>query len=103
MPRNDRTPADGNLVECKLVKPVFAKQIRLSSDLYDPTRARMERVHCGPASELNVITLVPTDKMEILPEPNLEINVMVIMNKLNTGFSYVFLSSIHSDTKFTSK
>ncbi|KAK4061776.1 CAZyme family AA1 [Trichoderma harzianum] len=40
------------------------------------------------------ITLVPVDKMELLPEPDLEINVTVIMNNLNTGFSYAFLNNI---------
>ncbi|KIW58345.1 hypothetical protein PV05_02872 [Exophiala xenobiotica] len=40
------------------------------------------------------ITLVPHDHMELLPEPDHEINVTVIMNNLRNGFGYAFLDDI---------
>ncbi|EXJ83133.1 hypothetical protein A1O1_06752 [Capronia coronata CBS 617.96] len=40
------------------------------------------------------ITLVPHDRMELLPEPDFEINVTVSMNNLDNGFGYAFLNDI---------
>ncbi|ETI29394.1 hypothetical protein G647_01847 [Cladophialophora carrionii CBS 160.54] len=40
------------------------------------------------------ITLVPHDHMELLPEPDFEINVTVIMGNLRNGFGYAFLNDI---------
>ena len=38
--------------------------------------------------------LVPHDQMALLPEPDLQINVTVIMQNLDTGASYAFLNNI---------
>jgi iron transport multicopper oxidase len=40
------------------------------------------------------ITLVPYDRMPLLPEPDHEINVTVIMQDMMNGFSYAFLNNI---------
>lgn len=40
------------------------------------------------------ITLIPHDRMPLLPEPTLEINVTVIMDNLANGFGYAFLDDI---------
>jgi iron transport multicopper oxidase len=40
------------------------------------------------------ITLVPHDHMELLPDPDFEINVTVIMGNLRNGFGYAFLNDI---------
>lgn len=39
-------------------------------------------------------TLVPNDRMPLLPEPDLEINVTVIMQNLDTGANFAFLNNI---------
>lgn len=39
-------------------------------------------------------TLVPYDKMSLLPDPDLEIDVTVIMQNLDNGFNYAFLNNI---------
>ncbi|EXJ77234.1 hypothetical protein A1O3_10392 [Capronia epimyces CBS 606.96] len=39
-------------------------------------------------------TLVPHDQMELLPEPDFEINVTVTMNNLYNGFGYAFFNDI---------
>ncbi|KAH6889240.1 Cupredoxin [Thelonectria olida] len=38
--------------------------------------------------------LVPYDKQELLPDPDVEINVTVIMQNLMTGYNYAFLDNI---------
>lgn len=40
------------------------------------------------------ITLIPYDRMELLPEPDFEINVTVSMNNLINGFGYAFLNDV---------
>ncbi|KAJ9272340.1 CAZyme family AA1 [Paecilomyces variotii] len=40
------------------------------------------------------ITLVPYDHMPLLPEPDVEVNLTVIMNNLNNGFNYAFFNNI---------
>ncbi|KIX05409.1 uncharacterized protein Z518_06281 [Rhinocladiella mackenziei CBS 650.93] len=39
-------------------------------------------------------TLIPHDRMDLLPDPNFEIDVTVQMNNLINGFGYAFLSDI---------
>ncbi|CAN6614071.1 iron transport multicopper oxidase Fet3p [Trichomonascus vanleenenianus] len=38
--------------------------------------------------------LVPYDRMELLPEPDLQINVTVVMTNLNNGVNYAFFNNI---------
>ncbi|KAK9327921.1 Cupredoxin [Lipomyces starkeyi] len=40
------------------------------------------------------ITLVPSDGMPLLPEPDIQINVTVIMQNLMNGYNYAFLNNI---------
>ncbi|KAM0552463.1 hypothetical protein ACHAPJ_008024 [Fusarium lateritium] len=38
--------------------------------------------------------LVPHDKMKLLPEPNVDIDVTITMQNLDTGYNYAFLNNI---------
>ncbi|GAD92842.1 iron transport multicopper oxidase FET3 [Paecilomyces variotii No. 5] len=40
------------------------------------------------------ITLVPHDRMPLLPEPDVEVNLTVYMNNLDNGFNYAFFNNI---------
>ncbi|KAK1762020.1 iron transport multicopper oxidase FET3 [Phialemonium atrogriseum] len=54
-------------------------------------------INVSQASDLNPfddITLVPYDRMPLLPEPDYRINVTVYMNNLITGYNYAFLNDI---------
>jgi len=44
------------------------------------------------------MTLIPYDHTPLLPEPDLQINVTVIMNNLDNGFGYAFLDNISYTT-----